>query len=550
MDLSPVARMAAVIDYHERSKHRLDRYAPSPGQLDWANQPDPFRRYAGVSRTLLPLAEPVTAVPTLDEALAGQVAPAPLTLAAVSRLLYDALAISAWKRAGSSRWAVRCNPSSGNLHPTEAYLLLPPLPGLGEEAGMYHYEVQDHALACRASLDAGSWSRLVHGLPDGGFLIALGSIPWREAWKYGERAYRYCQHDLGHALAQLACAAAALGWEASVLAGAGDDCIATLAGLFDHSGPEAEWPGALLALSPRPLPAGTGRRWLPALAALPETWAATMAGVPNRLSGEHASWPVIDEVALACRRESAPGQWTAASASVLPPELPPRPLPARQIFRSRRSAVEMDGERVLSGEAFVRLVAALLPQARAPWPALPWPVAVHPVFFLHRVRGFAPGVYLLLREPAARSGLQAALGRFPHWTELDEVALGLPLFRLAEGDLGRYAQIANCHQALAADGAFAVAMVAAFEPVLAAEGPAAYRRLFWEAGALGQVLYLEAEAAGMRGTGIGCYFDDVIHELLGITDRRFQSLYGFSVGAAVEDGRVGTEPAYPARSMA
>ncbi len=32
-------------DYHERSKHRLTRYAPGPGGLDWANQPDPFRYY-------------------------------------------------------------------------------------------------------------------------------------------------------------------------------------------------------------------------------------------------------------------------------------------------------------------------------------------------------------------------------------------------------------------------------------------------------------------------------------------------------------------------
>ena len=42
-------------DYHERSKHRLNRYAPGPGQLDWANQPSPFRRYAGAARIELPL---------------------------------------------------------------------------------------------------------------------------------------------------------------------------------------------------------------------------------------------------------------------------------------------------------------------------------------------------------------------------------------------------------------------------------------------------------------------------------------------------------------
>ena len=29
------------------------------------------------------------------------------------------------------------------------------------------------------------------------------SIHWREAWKYGERAFRYCQHDAGHAIASV-----------------------------------------------------------------------------------------------------------------------------------------------------------------------------------------------------------------------------------------------------------------------------------------------------------------------------------------------------------
>ncbi|TVR64991.1 MAG: hypothetical protein EA420_04215 [Candidatus Competibacteraceae bacterium] len=31
------------------------------------------------------------------------------------------LGLSAWKQHRGSRWALRCNPSSGNLHPTEGY---------------------------------------------------------------------------------------------------------------------------------------------------------------------------------------------------------------------------------------------------------------------------------------------------------------------------------------------------------------------------------------------------------------------------------------------
>ncbi len=29
--------------YHQRTKHMPEHYAPGPGYMDWANQPDPFR---------------------------------------------------------------------------------------------------------------------------------------------------------------------------------------------------------------------------------------------------------------------------------------------------------------------------------------------------------------------------------------------------------------------------------------------------------------------------------------------------------------------------
>lgn len=61
---------------------------------------------------------------------------------------------------------------------------------------------------------------------------------------------------------------------------------------------------------------------------------------------------------------------------------------------------------------------------------------------------------------------------------------------------------------------------------------------------IGQVLYLEAEAAGIRGTGIGCYFDDAVHELAGFSDDRYVSLYHFTMGAPVGDGRLESMPPY------
>ena len=94
------------------------------------------------------------------------------------------------------------------------------------------------------------------------------------------------------------------------------------------------------------------------------------------------------------------------------------------------------------------------------------------------------------------------------------------------------------------DGAFAVAMLAELEPAIAQYGASFYRRLHWEAGAIGQVLYLEAEAAGVRATGIGCFFDDVLHELLGLDGRTLAMLYGFTVGGPLDDPRIRTAPPY------
>jgi len=67
--------------------------------------------------------------------------------------------------------------------------------------------------------------------PKSSFLVGLSSIPWREAWKYGERAFRYCQHDVGHALATMRISAAALGWRLFLFSGPSDAGMTKLLGL-------------------------------------------------------------------------------------------------------------------------------------------------------------------------------------------------------------------------------------------------------------------------------------------------------------------------------
>ena len=54
-----------VLDYHDRTKHDFTRFARSLGYLDWANQPNPFRRFEGAP--LIHLDEvPPSAQPAYD----------------------------------------------------------------------------------------------------------------------------------------------------------------------------------------------------------------------------------------------------------------------------------------------------------------------------------------------------------------------------------------------------------------------------------------------------------------------------------------------------
>src|SRR5207302_906652 len=107
-------------------------------------------------------------------------------------------------------------------------------------------------------LDPPACERLFGPLGPGAFLVGLSSIHWREAWKYGERAYRYCQHDAGHAVAAVRYAAGCLGWSALLLDGLGDDEVSAFLGIEQSAGVDLaaldrEHPDCLLLVGPPPL---------------------------------------------------------------------------------------------------------------------------------------------------------------------------------------------------------------------------------------------------------------------------------------------------------
>jgi SagB-type dehydrogenase family enzyme len=517
--------------YHRATKHAPMRYARGPHDLDWANQPDPFRVWEGASRVALERLPPAAgAGPRYTEVWHGAGRePAPLDARALSQLLYDAFALSAWKQYGESRWALRVNPSSGNLHPTEVHLAAPAMAGIAATACAAHYAPREHALELRAEVEPAAWSAL--GVADGALLVLLTSIHWREAWKYGERAWRYCRHDVGHALAALSLSAAALGWRARLVEEFSRADLERLFGLEGTRGPEAEVPDVLIEVGPR-----ADERAIDVEHVLARWSRVEWRGRPSALSPEHVEWDVIELVSAA----TAEARGALEPRVRLPergPEAPAGP-PWREVVHHRRSAVAMDGRTSMAREDFLAVLRRTLPRG------VPFELFARPrvdlALFVHRVEGLERGLYLLVRDEARAADLRAALRESFDWERVEE---GLSLWRLHSGDLRGLAARVSCQQSIAGDGCFSLGMLADFAD-LEHLGPALYPRLFHESGALGQVLYLEAEALGLRGTGIGCFFDDEVHAVLGLTGERFQSLYHFAFGAPVEDTRLSTLPAY------
>jgi SagB-type dehydrogenase family enzyme len=535
MTLSPADQ---VFHYHEQTKHSFHRSAKSMGYMDWASQPNPYRSYSEVETISLPLQEVDSSASHLDLYERPRNRSCKFNLEQIAVFMELSLGLSAWKSFGGNRWSLRVNPSSGNLHPTEGYLLLPSMDSI--RGGVFHYQPYLHALERRADIFEGTWKRLVEHFQCGGFFVALTSIPWRESWKYGERAFRYCNHDIGHALAALSFSANLLGWKVTYLKRVGDDDIDTLLGFrkADREPGEEEYPELVCMIHESE---HTVKEQDLSQELLDEFRQTSYFGRRNKLSSDHADWKIISDVAAATVKRKPAGGEAECLRTIPYVSKTESPFGAAQIIRRRRSLLACDGKTFITTNQFLEMMDKTLPrESCAPFDIGLGQTHIHLFLFVHRVTGLAPGLYCVVRNENHLEELQANSRKDFAWRPVEA---GFPLYCLLEGEFQHEATRVSCDQNIAGDGAFSLGMVARFRAPIETDTHM-YRRIFWESGMIGQVLYLEAEAHGVRGTGIGCFFDDPVHKIIGLHGNDFQSIYHFTVGVPVEDSRLETDPPY------
>src|SRR2546430_6943362 len=123
--------------------------------------------------------------------------------------------------------------SAGNLHPVEVYAACAGVDGVPD--GVHHVAPLELGLT---TLRSGAVA------PGPGCSLVLTGIPWRTAWKYGERGFRHLYWDAGTMLANLRAMADASAVDARVWTGFVDDDVARLVGVDGIT----EFPLALVAI--------------------------------------------------------------------------------------------------------------------------------------------------------------------------------------------------------------------------------------------------------------------------------------------------------------
>jgi SagB-type dehydrogenase family enzyme len=483
--------------YHEATKHSVESLRRARQVLDWANMPDPFRHYQGVPVLDLPADPPAPEVAALDvlQGTSGQ-APKVDGPAFLSQLLFYSAAISASKLVPSTgeKYALRVNPSSGNLHPTEFHFFSRGLQGWAD--GLYHYDPSRHMAEQRGLGDfdmklAGGSAPLV---------FVLTSIVWREAWKYGERAYRYCLHDMGHAWQALALSARAIGCDSFAIGQFPDDEAAQLCRLNPD-----EWPMLIVTLQGKSIPlreADTGKT----------VW---FGGQANQLSKETIAYPLINGIHFATKRGSGGGSTAepapAGSGEI---ELPFPALSTRgfgDVARLRRSALDFQGGKQTMSLSQLSTILAVTAQPFAADFAGTRFVQLY--LYAHRVDGLHPGVYRFWQE---RFGLE----------------------QIKSGDQRVAAAGLSLGQNLAGNACVTFSMIGDLERAARSYGDRGYRYVHFEAGAIGHRLYLAAESLGLGATGIGAFYDDEVHRHLKLAPNQGQVVYHFAIGYPVPDPRL------------
>jgi len=472
--------------YHNATKHSYWSVRLESHQLDWANEPLPFKLYRDLEPLPLPRSLDVSNVPCL-QALASpsyRLRRETPDLSALASLLYFSAGVTKRIRYPGGDLYFRAAACTGALYHIDLYLVCGDLPGL--PAGVYHFGPHDFALRRLRQGDyrpvlaeASGWEPALAQAP---LAVVFASTFWRNAWKYRARSYRHAFWDSGTILANLLAMAAAQGLPARVVLGFADAAVDHLLGLDG----QREASLFLVALGcGAPLPPTPPAPPPLALETVPPS--AQQREYPDIVAMHQASALESGEEAAAWRGEPPPLPLPPPSGRLFPlaPLELSGPGSVEEVVLRRGSTRRFDrGASISHGQlsTIVHCATRGIPADFLP----PTGLGLNHLFLIvNAVEGLPPGAYLY------RAG---------------EEALEL----LREGDFRPQAGYLALEQPLGADACADLYLLSPLGMALERFGNRGYRAAQLEAGTVGGKVYLAAYALRQGATGLTFYDDDVV----------------------------------------
>ncbi len=486
--------MSTALRYHQATKYSPETINNHP-EIDWSAAPGAFKSYASEAPIRLAAFLPHDPNPfTGEHPRELAMAPAGLSLAGLSRLIYATYGVTGLIPQASKPTYLRAAPSAGGLYPAELYLVVRDFAGL--PPGLYGYNPLQHALVLLWE-DATAHTALVQAcyghaqVAAAPLIMIISAVFERSRWRYRERAYRRVLLDTGHIMANALLVGPELELRIGLTAAFCDERMNALLRC------DASDEGALAVL-PINAPGANER---PAWAALPSPLPSPLnEGSGDTLQALHAAsacglerprLPALgDESAEALHAKHG---WSAG-VSLLGDGLAPNPL-VGEVFRGicdRRSTRAFSDTTITSEQLARVLAAAYLPEE----------------IRLHLQPALVPDLLMTFIAVVGIDGLENGVYYL--------APQGLELRRI-RNDVSRQALGFLClGQELGASAAAVIFHAADLTMAVRRYGDRAYRYLHLDAGMLGERLNLAALAEGLGASGIGGFFDDQITELLGI----------------------------------
>lgn len=223
----------SALTFHEETKHSELSVRMSAHHLDWENKPSPFKVYRNLPSIPLPRDFPIPWEASIraTKGVPAKIMGKRVDIEVLAEILFFSAGLTRKIAVGSEPYYMRAAPATGALYPIELYVISGEIPSLN--AGVYHFNPLDFALV---RLRDGDFRRelgaacLEEGLTSP-VTVALTSLAWRNAWKYGARSYRHWFWDSGVIAANLLATCSSEGLVAKLVVGFVDSEVDRLLGL-------------------------------------------------------------------------------------------------------------------------------------------------------------------------------------------------------------------------------------------------------------------------------------------------------------------------------